>query len=179
MQIQPAGGGGLTRWKGATTLYVNLANNQRSRYKNRMWREHDGGLAGRVLLTWYPGRGQQMGGPALSRLLAPSQAVALLCRRLPGQPYIYCGALRPVALGLPAALAEQELQALPVWTLAPPSPGKPPEVAHVIWELCDEDALMHDGGSVKALFGKGGLAPLRPSGVYSMPTPDATHQRQS
>ena len=126
----------------ATTLHRHAS---QARYRNRFWREPDGS----VLLSWFPGRGHTVTGPAVTALLG-GMPLLLFCRRAPAHEYLLCGRLAPVALALAegaeaeAGGTEATVRAA-LWTTATTgeAPGQASQAAHVVFRLLDADALQH------------------------------------
>jgi hypothetical protein len=106
--------------------------------------------------------------PALKRLL--------FARRRSAAPFFYCGRLEVAAVipeGDPregVARLDATGQGVPCWRVAPPSQAAsagsavaPPQGPHVVWRLCDGEALLRSSAAADSLFGcgmGGGVWPL-------------------
>ena len=130
--------GAVTQWADGAVMYINAGryrNAPSSRYRNRFWREPDG----RVLVSWFPGKGHAVTSAGVVSLLDGSQQLLLCCRRAPSHAYLLCGRLQPVAVATPAfeggaagneGEAEAGVASLPVPTWRTSSF---PHLAHVVY----------------------------------------------
>ena len=135
--------GAVTQWADGAVIYVNAGryrNAPSSRYRNRFWREPDG----RVLVSWFPGKGNAVTSAGVTALLDGSQQLLLFCRRAPLHAYLLCGRLQPVAVATPASEGQEGVAAallpVPMWRTVEVGDGAPRgQAAHVVFYLRDAD----------------------------------------